>query len=120
MANEKKQKKVGKKEMAGLLANNLKLMKKFAEKFKDSDLLKEVEEQEKVAKEAMGAEKAIGPCFGCKQVKVVAEKNYEYEYAKWFVCPHKDHFCPDCLKKELVAAKDKRKAAKEAAKKGKK
>jgi hypothetical protein len=48
---------------------------------------------------------------------MVDEKNYEYENARWFICPHKDAFCPDCLKSSHEAAKQKRRDEKEAKKK---
>lgn len=115
---EKKQKKAGKKELGAMLNGTLDILTKLLEKTGDKALLAEVEKQRAVAKEAMGSQKSIGPCFGCKQIKMVDEKNHEYESARWFTCPHKDMFCPTCLKSSHEAAKEKRKEEK--SKKGKK
>jgi hypothetical protein len=114
---EKKQKKAGKKELAGMMQGLLDITRKLAEKAGDKSILGELDKMSVVAKEAVGNQKSIGPCFGCKKVKMVDEKNHEYEVARWFTCPHKDQFCPDCLKSAHEVAKKKRREEKEAKKK---
>jgi len=114
---EKKQKKAGKKELAGMMQGLLDITRKLAEKTGEKGLLGELDKMSAVAKEAAGNQKAIGPCFGCKTVKMVDEKNFEYEAARWFTCPHKDMFCPNCLRASHEVAKQKRREEKEAKKK---
>ena len=114
---EKKQKKAGKKELAGALTGLLDITRKLAEKAGDKSILGELDKLSAVAKEASGNQKAIGPCKACATIKMVDEKNHEYESSKWFLCPHKDLFCPTCLKANFEVAKKKRKEAKKGGKK---
>jgi len=107
----------GKKEAMALLSGNLQLLKKMAEKSGDKELLKNVEDQDKKLTEALGETKVIGPCYACKETETVSIKDYEYKLARWFMCPHKDLFCPDCLKKNFSEARKTRKAEKESKKK---
>jgi hypothetical protein len=118
VADVKKEKKLGKKELAGMLSQNLELMRKLAEKSGDKVMLASIDEQQKAVKDVMGEDRAIGPCFGCKITKMVSTKNFEYESSKWFMCPHKDLFCPKCLKAANDEVRKKRKE--ERGKKGKK
>lgn len=110
-STKEEKKKFGKKDMAAMLSGNLAMMKEFAKS--NPKLLAMIDEQEKKLKDAMGEDKVVGPCAGCKESKTVQSKNYDYEYARWFMCPHKDLFCPDCLKANHEVAKKKRKEEKE-------
>lgn len=112
---------MGKKaDVASVAVGLLAITKKLAEKSGDKEIIALLGESEKELNEAMGERKSIGPCFACKKSKMVKAKDYDYEVAKWFLCPHKDIFCPTCLQSGRKAAQEKRKKEREAAKKSKK
>lgn len=107
-----------KNEVAAFASDTLSSLKAMLVRYPDDAALKEdIARLEKKQGEAMGTMKVIGPCFSCKESETVAPKEYDYRFARWFMCPHKDMFCYDCIRKDVKVVLAKRKTDKEAKKK---
>lgn len=106
-----------KKDLAAFASGTLATLELLAKKLNDPSINAEVEKLKKQKDEVLSEHKSIGPCFGCKEVQTVKAKEYDFKKAQWFICPHNDMFCPDCLKKGREEAKKAREAAREARKK---
>lgn len=109
-----------KKDVAAVASDSINTLKNMLKKYPDdAELKSELARLEKKQDEAIGTMKSIGPCFSCKKSELVNPKDYEYRHSRWFMCPHKDLFCYDCIRKEVKTVLGKRKEEREAKKKEK-
>lgn len=99
---------LARQDLVKMLASNLGVLKTMAEQTKNSDLLRQVEEQQKKLTE-MNLEFKQLKCDGCGVSRSLRVKAYDYEVTRWFKCPHGSIYCPKCLRKSNEEAREKRK-----------
>lgn len=106
-----------KSEFESVAVRQSEILKDILAKLPDGDeknrIKAQIEESEKKLSESLGERVAIGPCFACKNVSRVKKEKEEEEKSEWFMCPHKEWFCPDCIRSNRRAFLKKRKEEKE-------